>query len=238
MYVVIVGAGQIGTPLIEMATREGNEVVLIESDRERADDAASEYDCFVINDDATVKETLHDAGAADADALISTTDRDATNIMICLLANEIKIPTVVSVVHDPDHMNVFRQIGVHTIENPQRLIAEYLYRAVKRPAIIGFMQLSGDAEVFEIVVSENAPIAGKMLQEAAEEGILPEDVLVVAIEEPGDEPPTTPKGRTRIEAESILTVYSAVGTTPKIIDIFGRSEDHNVARRWVGQQSD
>ncbi|WP_440007948.1 potassium channel family protein [Halomicrococcus sp. SG-WS-1] len=230
MYIIIVGAGEIGTPLIEMATRQGNEVVVIEYDWERADHAASEYDCLVLNDDATSKDTLIDAGAEDADALISTTDQDATNIMICLLANELDIPTVVSVVHNPNHMGVFRQIGVQTMENPQQLIAEYLYRAVKRPAIIDFMQLGDSAEVFEIAIAEDAPIAGKTLQEADDEGLLAEDVLIVAIEQPGDEPPITPKGGTRIEAGDILTVYSASGATPEVTDVFGHYEDHDAGR--------
>lgn len=231
MYLIIVGAGQIGLPLIEVATRQGNEVVVIEYDTERAERAASEHDCLVINDDATVKDTLRDAGAEEADALISTTDRDATNIMVCLLANEIKIPAVVSVVHDPDHMSVFRKIGVHTMENPQQLIAQHLYRAVKRPAIIDFMQLGGDAEVFEIAVAKNAPITGKTLQEADSEGLLTDDMLVVAIEQPGDEPPITPKGGTRIEAGTILTVYSATGATPEVTDVFGHYEDHDTSHR-------
>ena len=63
-----------------MATQEGNEVTVIESHEERAKRAASTYDCLVINDDATVKNTLSDAGAENADVIISTTDQDATNI--------------------------------------------------------------------------------------------------------------------------------------------------------------
>ncbi len=118
MYIVIVGAGDIGTPLIEIATAGGNEVVVIERDEARAE-AATEYDCLVLNDDATVKNTLEDAGAERADALISTTDQDATNIMVCLLAQELDVPDIVSVVHDPEHRNVFRQIGVNGMENPQ-----------------------------------------------------------------------------------------------------------------------
>lgn len=231
MYIIIVGAGDIGVPLIEMATTDGNEVVVIEQDRTRADTAASEYDCLVINGDATIMETLEDAGADQADALISTTDQDAANIMICLLANEIDIPAVVSVVHNPDHMNVFRKIGVHTIQNPQRLIAEYLYQAVKRPSIIDFMQLSDSAEVFEISVAEGAPITGMTLREAANDGILPEDVLVVAIEPDPNEPPITPKGNTTIKAGTVLTVYSATGATQEVTDIFGHYEEHGLDRR-------
>ncbi|WP_247009855.1 potassium channel family protein [Halorientalis litorea] len=226
MYLVIVGAGDIGTPLIEIATKGGNEVVVIERDQRRAERAASQYDCLVIQDDATVKETLEDAGAERADALISTTDEDATNVMVCLLAQELDVPDIVSVVHNPEHMNLFRQIGVNTMENPQRLIAEHLYRAVKRPSIVDFMRIGEQAEVFEISVTPGAPIAGVTLQEAAEEGLVGGDTLIIAIERNGDGEPITPRGSTRIESDDLLTVYAAAGATPEVTDVFGHEEDH------------
>lgn len=126
MYLIIVGAGDIGTPLIDIATRNENEVVVLEQNEARADAVASQYDCLVLNEDATSKEVLQDAGADTADAIISTTEQDATNVMICLLAQELQIPAILSVVHDPDHRSLFRQIGVGTMENPQELIAELL----------------------------------------------------------------------------------------------------------------
>jgi trk system potassium uptake protein TrkA len=226
MYIVIVGAGDIGTPLIEIASTDGNEVVVIERDEKRAEQAASQYDCLVINDDATVKETLVDAGVDRADALISTTDADATNVMVCLLGQELDVSHVVSVVHNPQHMNLFRQIGVNTIENPQHLIADYLYRAVKRPSIVDFMRIGDQAEVFEITVKEGAPIAGRSLMQAGEEGLLPEDVLIVAIDRNGTGDLITPRGTTRLEVDDLLTVYSASGATPEVTDLFGHTEDH------------
>ena len=226
MYIVIVGAGDIGQPLIEIATRGGNEVVVIERNAERAERAASEYDCLVIQDDATVRDTLVDAGADRADALISTTDQDATNIMVCLLAQELEVPTIVSVVHNPDHMAVFDQIGVNTMQNPQRLIAEYLYRAVKRPTIVDYMHVGDDAEVFEIRVAEDAPIVGMTIQEAAEAGHLTGEMLVVAVERNGEGNPITPRGNTVLEAGDLLTVYSGKGATPEVTDVFGHYEDH------------
>ncbi|AUG47255.1 potassium transporter Trk [Haloarcula taiwanensis] len=227
MYLVIVGAGDIGSPLLEIATAGGNEVVVIERNEERAERASRQYDCLVINDDATAKDTLEDAGADRADALISTTDQDATNIMVCLLAQELSVPDIVSVVHNPEHMNVFRQIGVNTMQNPQRLIAEYLYRAVKRPSIVDFMRIGDQAEVFEITVQPGAPIAGKTLQEANTAGLIGGQTLIVAIERNGDSDPITPRGDTRIEADDLLTVYSGDGATPEVTDIFGHSEDHS-----------
>jgi len=227
MYIIIVGAGDIGTPLIDIATRSGNEVVVIEHNTERANRAADRFDCLVLEADATTNATLEDAGAAQADAIVSTTDRDATNIMVSLLAKEYDIPAILSVVHNPEHMNLFEQIGVNTMENPQELIAEYLYRAVARPAIVDYMRIGENAEVFEITVTENAPVAGKTLQETADEDLLSDDVLVVAIEREGASEPITPRGNTTIHAGDLLTVYSAVGAEPAITDIFGHYEDRN-----------
>jgi trk system potassium uptake protein TrkA len=226
MYIVIVGAGNIGTPLIEIATAGGNEVVVIERDEVKAERAAN-YDCLVINDDATVKDTLVDAGADRADALISTTDQDATNIMVCLLGKELEVPNIVSVVHNPEHMDIFRRIGVNTMENPQRLIAEYLYRSVKRPSIVDYMRIGDEAEVFEITVGDDAPIAGRTIQEAASEELLGDEMLVVAIERNGKGNPITPRGDTEIHVGDLLTVYSGEGATPEVTDVFGHYEDHD-----------
>ena len=227
MYLIVVGAGDIGTPLVDLATDSGNEVVVIERDEERAERASRQYDCLVLNDDATSKETLQDAGADRADALISTTDQDATNIMVCLLAQELSIPNIVSVVHNPEHMNVFEQIGVNTMQNPQSLIAEYLYRAVSRPSIIDFMHIGEEAEVFEITVGPDAPIAGKTLREADEADLIGGQTLIVAVERDREDTPITPRGNTRIEAGDLLTVYSGIGVTPEVTDVFGHMEDHD-----------
>ena len=228
MYIIIVGAGDIGTPLIDIAVRSGNEVVVIEKDTRKANAVASDYDCLVLDADATTKETLADAGAGRADAIVSTTDQDATNVMICLLAEEFDVPVVTSVVHNAEHMNLFRQIGVNTIENPQQLIAEYLYRAVARPAIVDYMQVGDEAEVFEITVTEDAPLAGKTLTEAGQANLLPDDVLIVAIERESQDEPLTPRGNTRVKANDLLTVYSATGAEPELTDIFGHYEDRTV----------
>ena len=224
MYLIIVGAGDIGTPLIDIATRAGNEVVVVENDPDRADHVASEYDCLVLEANATVKSTLADAGADRADAIVTTTDKDATNIMICLLAGELDIPEVISVVHDPEHMTLYERIGVNTMENPQQLIAEHLYRAVARPAIGDFLRIGETAEVFEIEVTEEAPIADKTIAEAAAADILPEDVLIVAIDRENSEP-VTPRGDIRIVPGDVLTVYSGFGATPELTDVFGHYED-------------
>jgi len=225
MYIIIVGAGNIGRPLIEIATGEGNDVAVVERDEPKAEQIAAIHDCLVLNADTTTKETLRDAGAQRADALIFTTDQDATNVMVCLLGKELEVPHLVSVVHKPDHMDMFRRIGVNTMQNPQRLIAEYLYRAIQRPTIIDYMRVGDEAEVFEIRVGEHAPIAGETIQQAATRGLLGDEMLIVAIDRGGARS-ITPGGNTEIQTGDVVTMYSGTGATPDVTEIFGRFEDH------------
>jgi trk system potassium uptake protein TrkA len=224
MYLVIIGAGEIGTPLISLAASDGHDVVVVEKDPEVADAAAKLFDCLVLNQDGTRADVLEDAGITDADAVVSTTDSDATNVMTMLLADDYDVPTRVSVVRNEDHMSLFHRIGVTTIENPQRLIAEYLYRAVHRPSIEDVLHLAGDAEVFEISVSDRAPLSGHSLAEANERGFLGDDgVLVVAVER-GDEV-ITPRGDTVIQPGDDVTVFSKDGIDPEITHLFAPEDD-------------
>jgi len=85
MYIVIVGAGEIGEKLIRLALQNKDDVVVIEKNKEKCDEIAKKYDAVVINADATVKETLEEAGVDKADALVTTAD-DATNLLVISLA--------------------------------------------------------------------------------------------------------------------------------------------------------
>lgn len=206
MYIIIVGAGNIGSNLIELAVNDSNDVVVIEQDEERANAASAEYDCLVLNDDATNHSTLLDAEIDRADAVISTTDIDATNIMVMLLAQEHDVPNLVSVVHDPENLPVFEKIGVTLIENPQRLIADYLYHSVRYPDVRDFIELNGETELVELTVTESAPMSNQTLNTAQESGRLPEGCLVVALERDGNI--RAPKGETTIRAGDQVTVFT------------------------------
>ena len=156
--------------------------------------------------------------AENADAVIATTDEDATNIMVMLLADEFEVPSLVSVVQNDEHMALFRQVGANVIENPQRLIGEYLVRAVQRPSVQDFMTLNDGAEVFEITVETGAPIAERSLRDADAAGQFGDDVLVVAIER-GNEV-LTPKGNVTVHAGDLVTVFSRQGASNEITRIF------------------
>ena len=84
--------------------------------------------------------------------------------------------------------------------------------------VTGVAGLAGDADVVEILVREDAPIAGKTLQEANEEGLIPSDVLVVRINR--DEGTITPTGQTLIEESDFVTIHSRSGVTEETLAAF------------------
>lgn len=84
--------------------------------------------------------------------------------------------------------------------------------------VTGVSGLAGDADVIELVVHEKAPIAGKTLEEANEEGLIPSDVLVVRIDRDGDG--ITPTGATTIEAGDFVTIHSRSGIDEQTLEVF------------------
>ena len=90
-------------------------------------------------------------------------------------------------------------------------------RAAVSP-VTGVADLAGDTHVLEIAVGEDAPIVGRSLREAGEEGILPTDVLVITIER--DEEAITPKGETTIEGGDFVTVLSRTGISDETLSVF------------------
>ncbi|SIS15727.1 potassium channel family protein [Natronorubrum thiooxidans] len=222
MYLIVIGAGDTGSHLIERAVNDGNDVVVIEKNEERANTASAEYDCLVLHDDARNHDTLKDAEIDRADAVISTTDIDSTNIMVMLLAQEHDVPNLVSVVHDPENLPVFEKIGATLIENPQHLIADHLYHSVRYPNVSDFIELDETTELVELTVSKDAPMSGQLLNSALEVGSLPEGALIVALERDGTI--QAPTGDTRIQAGDQVTVFTDDASLADAVKAFTGSE--------------
>ena len=82
MNVIVVGAGQVGSDIAASLCGDHN-VVVIDRDGDRVDKLTYEVDVLAIEGDGTELETLREAGIADADLLIASTDDDETNIVVC-----------------------------------------------------------------------------------------------------------------------------------------------------------
>ena len=214
MYLIIVGLGGIGRNLVDIATKEKNDVVVIDEDEKRCKEIAAKYDVLTIVGDATQKSTLEEANAQRANALIATTSDDADNLLMALTAKELGTKNIVSVVNQEEHVEMFKKADVSLLEKPDMTVARHLYLSAKRPRIKDFISVGGGkAEIFEVIVSEVSRAVGKMLSQLNIRG-----GIVVAIERNGDI--ILPKGDTAIKAGDLVTVFAMSRDVELISSLF------------------
>ena len=213
MYIVVVGAGEIGEKLAYLALRNKDDVVVIEKNKDKCDEIAKKYDAVVINADATVKETLEEAGVDKADALVTTAD-DATNLLVISLAKTMGVKSLVSLVRNEESKPMFLEKGVNVVGNPSAITAEYLYRAIRYPTVKDFMSLGNKAEIFKIDIPPNSKVIGKSIAEVK----LPSKVSIIAIERDGEV--IIPMKDTRFKENDIVTILARKDKIDKTTDIF------------------
>ncbi|WP_435074540.1 TrkA C-terminal domain-containing protein [Halorubrum sp. HHNYT27] len=85
-------------------------------------------------------------------------------------------------------------------------------------AVTDFQTVVGGGEVVEFTVSESAEIARLTLNEANEQGLLPDEVLVVGVERDGDH--ITPNGDTRIKPGDLVSVFSPEALPEPLVTAF------------------
>lgn len=219
MHIIIIGAGRTGRHVIQAAINDNHDVYVVEKEKDVADWAATHYDCIVINADATNIEALKEAKASKADAIVVTTNDDAVNTLVILLARQLGVKRLVSSVNNEDHLTVFEQLGIDTVESPYRLNGRYLYRAVQGPNVREFLDLGDGIEILELSVSANSFAIDRPIKELHKQHLLPKDSRIILIKR--NDQIIIPEGESRILAGDLVAVLSPVEKVGKIAELFG-----------------
>jgi trk system potassium uptake protein len=130
MFIVIVGAGRVGSAVAKSALAAGHRVSILDEDplsHERLDagqqqsweDAGGEFTVGT----ALELDALEQAGIGEADVFIASTDGDNTNLIIAHIAHRrFNVPKVLARVMDPARASWYAEQGVHTISPTQHAI--------------------------------------------------------------------------------------------------------------------
>jgi len=180
MYIVIAGLSDIGKNLAELLFKEGNEVLVIDRDPARCAEIAEGSDIMVIAGDAGQKSTLEEARVRNAHAFVAAAGDDSENLMLCMVAKEIGVKTVISLVDDAEHTETFRQAGINLQVNPDIVAAKHIYRMISHPYVKDYLSLES-AEIFEIEVAEDMKCVGKWVSKLA----TPNGVKVLVVQREG-----------------------------------------------------
>ncbi|MBN2411849.1 Trk system potassium transporter TrkA [candidate division KSB1 bacterium] len=175
--IMILGGGKVGRLVTaELEKDRSINIKLIESSREKTVKIANVVKrALIILGDGTDIDLLAAEGIMDMDGYIAVTDDEETNIISCLLAKHLGVSRTLALVNRSDYMPVMSSIGLDAAVDQQMITANAILRFIRRGNIVTFATLRGiDAEVLEIIVSNDAKIANKTLKKFK----LPQNVLI------------------------------------------------------------
>ena len=180
MYIVIAGLSDIGKSLAELLVKEGNEVLVIDRDPVRCATIAEGSDVMVITGDAGQRSTLEEARVKNAHAFVAAAGDDSENLMLCMIAKEIGVKTVISLVDEAEHAETFKQAGINLQVNPAIVAAKHIHRLISQPYVKDFLSFER-AEIFEIEIEEGMKCVGHSVSELA----TPNGVKVLVVQRGG-----------------------------------------------------
>ena len=137
MFVLIVGAGRVGSSLARQMLKAGHEVSCLDEDAESharlevgMDEAWEEAGGQFTVGTALEVDALEAAGIERAEAFVAATNGDNTNIVIAQIAKRrYNVPKVIARILDPFRAEWYEQQGVHTI-CPTRVAIDMLSKEV------------------------------------------------------------------------------------------------------------
>jgi trk system potassium uptake protein TrkA len=180
MYIVIAGLSNIGKNLAELLVKEGNEVVVIDRDPAKCAALAESSDIMVITGDASQKSTLEEAGVSNAHAFVAAAGDDSENLMICLMAKELGVKTVIALVDEVEHAETFRQAGINLQVNPDIIATKHIWRLILQPYVKDCLSFE-KAEIFEIEIKEGMKSVGQTVSRLA----TPNGVKILVVQREG-----------------------------------------------------
>jgi trk system potassium uptake protein TrkA len=142
MFVLIVGAGRVGSAVAKSALASGHEVSVLDEDplsHERLDAGQSKSwedsgGQFTVGT-ALETDALIQAGIEHADAFIASTAGDNTNLVIAQIAQKrFGVEKAIVRVMDPARADWYREQGLQTI-SPTKHAIDMFQRALASPAV-------------------------------------------------------------------------------------------------------
>lgn len=223
--VVVAGGGVPGVHLARRLAPVVEEVVLIEADAERAEQAANELrHATVLRGEVTDREILREARVGAADVFVALGERDDENLLGALLAKRQGAPRTIVCASDPAYLTLFHSIGIDAVVNARLLTVSEILRELRRAQIHAVAKLQEfEAEALEIEVMADSPAAGRAIKDLT----FPRGALVGAVIEGGA--PRIPRGDTVLAPGSTVIVFALPAARDKVEQLFLRKRSRRTA---------
>ncbi|MEO1239843.1 MAG: Trk system potassium transporter TrkA [Pseudomonadota bacterium] len=204
--VVIIGGGIVGLQVAQALEARADRIraKVIEKDRACAERAADALErTVVLNGDGLSSELLAEAGIDRADAVLTVTDDDKTNILAAVRAKTEGCPMAIALVNDPTLEPMLAPLGIDAHINPRATTVSSILRHIRLGRVRAVYSIGdAEAEVIEAEVLSTSPIAGKTVRDIG----FPEGVIVGAVQKGSTY--VRPTGETRIDDGDRIVIFA------------------------------
>jgi trk system potassium uptake protein TrkA len=134
--IFIIGAGQVGTTIVEALHGE-HQLTIVDEDPSRLEAVGGRFDVATVEGNGASRRTLEDAGLAGADLLIACTSRDEVNIIASIFSRALS-PGTRTIVRtgNEEYLDVWRerQLDVDWVVSSERETALAVSQTIGVPA--------------------------------------------------------------------------------------------------------
>ncbi|MBN2099586.1 MAG: TrkA family potassium uptake protein [Dehalococcoidia bacterium] len=204
MYIVIVGAGNVGYHLAKAVLSKGHEVLLIDRDAATLERIEDELGSIGLNGDGCEANVLEEAGTARADLFVAVTDQDADNLVACQIAkHRFKVPRTVARMSDLKNEPLFKKLGVDVTVSSTILILQYIETQTSKPRLLTRLAVlrGSEREMVDVRIPPTAAVVGKKIRDIS----LPQNSLIILLIRQ-DERIQLPTSTTTLEAGDRVVV--------------------------------
>ena len=111
MYIIIAGAGEVGSHIASLLIEAKHEVAIIEQSSETIENVRNQLEVNTIIGNAATPRILRETNVHRADLIIAVTNNDETNMLTCFLAKELGAAMTVARVRNPEYSGYFVTTG-------------------------------------------------------------------------------------------------------------------------------
>ena len=150
----VIGIGRFGGSLIKELTRMGHEVLAIDVDEERVNDAA-DFSTHAVQADTMDENVIKALGIRNFDAVIvAIGDNIQSNILTTIVLKELGVKKVISKAKNAMHGKVLEKIGTDIVIYPEQDMAIKLARSLVSQNFLEQINISPDFSIIEFIIPQ------------------------------------------------------------------------------------
>ncbi len=223
MRIIIAGAGEVGSHLAKLLSREEQDIVVIDPDNHRLANLDANYNLMTLKGNPISFKDLRQAGVEKCDLFIAVTPEETQNILACSIARSIGAQRTVARIDNfefmsEEHQEYFTRMGVNALIYPELLAAQEIYTALHRTWVRQWFELhDGEIIILGVKLRDNAQIIGMQLKEFAQ---IKHNFHVAAIKRRHET--IIPRGDDVIKESDILYFATRKDHVDELIELCGK----------------